>query len=86
MKVHQIDGCVLLNTVPVLSHFQDRIIFATFDIETTEEYISLYSSLMKIKESSVLSKTEYDFLITVLSFQILDMQASLMCAKVIMTL
>lgn len=72
--------------MPVLYHFQDRIIFATFDIGTTEEYISLYRSLMKIKESSVLSKTEYDFLITVLSFQILDMQASLMYAKVIMTL
>lgn len=72
--------------MPVLSHFQDRVILASFDIGTAEEYISLYRSLMKIQESSVLSKTEYDFLITLLSFQILDMQVSLVYAKVIMTL
>lgn len=42
---------------------------------------------MKIKESSVLSKTEYDFLITVLSLQVLDMQAkSCMCQRHCITL
>ena len=46
MKLSWIYWCILLNTVPVFLHFQDRVIFGSFDIEMTEEYISYYIDLL----------------------------------------
>lgn len=42
MKVSGIYCCILLNAVPVFFHFQEGVIFGSFDIEMTEEYISHY--------------------------------------------